>query len=51
MLWFHSLASVDDAARTNNGELTGVMTPFDLMKTGDVPSEIRSTRFKKAKKF
>src|SRR3569832_679580 len=39
MLCFHSLASVAEAARTNNGELTGELCSFDyLTEFGPAPS-------------
>jgi hypothetical protein len=42
MLWFHSLASVDDAVRTNNGELTG-HDLVDSLKTCGKGHQVKKT--------
>jgi len=43
MLWFHSLASVADAVRTNNGELTG-HDLVDSLKTCGKGHQVKKTK-------
>jgi hypothetical protein len=42
MLWFHSLASVDDVARTNSGELKG-HDSVDSLKTCEKCHQVKKT--------